>query len=276
MANLTTYSKDELIKYFFRTGGFTDASVSAINVSLHTGDPGLTGAANEVVGNGYARGGYGPSNTLWDNPAGQRFTSNANNIASFPAPSGGNWGNISHAAVWADTNPLFFGILTAPIAVNDGDAAPIIPAGTMILSLINAFTEYSAGIFLNHFLRNAAAPAHTAMYAAMHIGAPGTDNVFANEVNDSTYARSQRDPLDANWRDQLADDGETHNLAAIAYAAPDGTAWMAGQTISHFSLADALTNGNKLFQSALTSGKIVAGTDPAPEWEGQALKVIFA
>jgi hypothetical protein len=89
-------------------------------VSLHTADPGNTGA-NEVVGGGYAR--QGP--VAFAN-AGQNPTVASNTaIITYPAATA-NYGTISYFGLWTAAtggNFLGSGAVTLPIPINQGDSA---------------------------------------------------------------------------------------------------------------------------------------------------------
>jgi hypothetical protein len=67
--------------------------VAAQFISLHTADPGLTGAS-EVAGNAYARvatpGFIAPTLGVSTN----------GNVVTFPAPTPANWGTVTYAGVW--------------------------------------------------------------------------------------------------------------------------------------------------------------------------------
>lgn len=74
--------------------GKTSYAMPTAYVSLHTGDPGETGA-NECSGNGYAR--KSTAGSDW-NAASSGSISNANDI-TFATPTG-SWGTVSHFGIW--------------------------------------------------------------------------------------------------------------------------------------------------------------------------------
>ncbi len=94
-------------------GNNTSFAVAQVYVSLHTGDPGLTGA-NEVIGGSYAREAVSfgaASGGAMENDALVRFD-------SVPA------GTITHLGLWdaaSAGNFLWGGALTASKTQNDGD-----------------------------------------------------------------------------------------------------------------------------------------------------------
>lgn len=87
-------------------------------VSLHTADPGDTGA-NEVAGNGYARQGPVAFVNSGNNPTVAANTA----IVSFPTATN-PWGSVTNFGVWTDAATGTFlggGLLDAPKPVAAGD-----------------------------------------------------------------------------------------------------------------------------------------------------------
>jgi hypothetical protein len=99
---------------------------SAVYVSLHTADPGETGA-NEVTGGGYAR---------------QQVTFNAPSAGSMTNSNLLRWNNmpavtITHAGLWdaaSAGNPLWFGPLSAAVTLSAGSAFEI-AAGSLTVTI---------------------------------------------------------------------------------------------------------------------------------------------
>jgi hypothetical protein len=126
MADLSTFTADALRDLIFRTAaGMTKPG--ALNVSLHAGDPGATGA-NEVTGGSYARVARNPGDANWTDEVAAGTTKNVADIV-FPAPTA-NWGSITHAGIFDGSGNF---IARAPLAVaktvNNGDAAFKLLAG---------------------------------------------------------------------------------------------------------------------------------------------------
>lgn len=99
-------------------------------VSLHTADPGNTGAS-EVSGSAYARVGTVGFTNTGGNPTVAANTA----IVTFPAATG-SWGTVSHFGVWsAATAGTFFGsgALVTPKAVGNGDTARFL-AGALTIT----------------------------------------------------------------------------------------------------------------------------------------------
>jgi hypothetical protein len=89
-------------------------------VSLHTADPGNTGAS-EVSGGAYARQGPVAFTNAGNNPT---VASNSA-ILTYPAATA-SWGTIGYFGVWTALSGGTFqgsGALTTPKAVNSGDTA---------------------------------------------------------------------------------------------------------------------------------------------------------
>lgn len=102
---------------------------------------------------------------------------------------------------------------------------------------------------------------------------PDLDALNSNvtEVTGGSYARVQRNPLDANWSGASATDGLTDNVAAITFPAPTAN-W--GVIFGTF-IADAVTAGNALFWGALTAPKTVNNGDPAPSYAAGTFDITF-
>jgi len=100
-------------------------------ISLHTADPGNTGA-NEVSGFAYARVAGGTFNQSGNNPT------SATNAAAIEFPvATGNWGTITHFGVWSlVSGGTFYGgwALTASKAYTTDDIARFL-AGALTATL---------------------------------------------------------------------------------------------------------------------------------------------
>jgi hypothetical protein len=106
MAGMTDYLENKLVDHIFRATSFT--MPSTLYVSLHTADPGETGATAEVSGNGYVRAQLNPSTTNWRNTqnsgtGASTGTAGATKNAvavTWPTPTGAGWGTVTHFAIW--------------------------------------------------------------------------------------------------------------------------------------------------------------------------------
>jgi hypothetical protein len=122
--SVSTYERDNRLKVFRNTA--YPAIPTNYYVSLHSADPGLTGA-NELSGNGYARVAVAPGTGSWSAP-----TTNGSNreitnsgVITFPTASG-DWTAATHFGIWdaASAGNFFRGAaLAASKTVQDGDTA---------------------------------------------------------------------------------------------------------------------------------------------------------
>lgn len=130
--NLSTYLKNQLRNHLFRTATF--AKPTAIHISLHTADPGLTGA-NEATYAGYARVARAPLDANWSAPA-DGAVENAADI-QFPAPTTGQQ-TVTHFGIWdAATLGNFWGgaPLTNPRLLDSANPGPKFAVGALDATL---------------------------------------------------------------------------------------------------------------------------------------------
>ena len=130
MSSFSDYTENLLLNWLLTTNSATRPT--AWFVGLFTAAPSDTGGGTEVTGNGYARVATGTISI-----SGTATT--ATNAASieFAAASGGNWGTITHAAIFdASTggNMLAWAPLTTSRTINNGDVFRI-PAGSLTVTL---------------------------------------------------------------------------------------------------------------------------------------------
>lgn len=110
-----------------------------------------------------------------------------------------------------------------------------------------------------------------ALYVALHTADP-TDAGTGTEVSGGSYARVQRDPLDANWTAASATDGITTNAADITFPAPTAS-W---GIISHAAIWDAPTGGNLIGHGELAVAKTISNGDAAPRFPAGSIIITFA
>ena len=134
-----------------------------------------------------------------------------------------------------------------------------------------AMSDYLEGQIRAHIFRTATFTKPTTLYVALFTAAP-SDSGGGTEVTGGSYARVQRDPLDANWTAASATNGLTDNAAAITFPAPTAN-W---GSVTHWGIFDASTAGNLYFHGALTTPKTVNNGDPAPAFAIGALAITFA
>ena len=185
-------------------------------VSLHTGDPGTTGA-NEVVGTGYAR------KSISMSTSGSSTT-----LASWENTSDTSWGTITHVGLWYSTGPVYLGsaalsvskaalpgsIVSIPIGDLDITATGLTSAGRNYLVVVAAST--------NKYSENS---------IRLHTGDPG-DNGTANTLNNTLapgYAAAS-----ITWN--AASGGTITNSNKPLWANNSGSAW---PTVTHWSVDGA-------------------------------------
>lgn len=200
-----------LDKMFRNTG---DGHVNT--VSLHTGDPGTTGA-NEVVGTGYAR------KSISMTTGGSSST-----VASWENASGTSWGTITHVGLWYSTGPVYLGsaalsvpkaalpgsIVSIPIGDLDITATGLTSLGrSRLLAVSASITKYNIGAI------------------RLHTGDPD-DSGTANLLNDTLapgYAEAS-----ITWNPTSG--GTITNSNKPLWANNSGSAW---PTVTHWSIGSA-------------------------------------
>lgn len=130
MSAMTDYLENQLAKHLFRTGSYTKPTT--LYIGLFTSDPGELGAGTEVSGGSYARVALPPSDANWALADG--VVTNAVDV-TFMVPTA-SWGTVTHVGIFDQSNNmLFHGALTLPKLVNNGDTAPLFPAGTIVITI---------------------------------------------------------------------------------------------------------------------------------------------
>lgn len=129
MANLSNYLEKKLLDHANGVLAFT--MPTALYLALSTADPTDDGSGlTEPTGAGYAR------QPLAMNAADVNNASGNSTDVTFTA-SGGNWGTITHVAIFdaaTGGNMLWHGPMAAAKTINDGDSLTF-RAGDIILSL---------------------------------------------------------------------------------------------------------------------------------------------
>ena len=140
---------------------------------------------------------------------------------------------------------------------------------------MSQMSDYLEGQVRAHIFRTASFTKPTVLAVALCTAAPTDASTGATitEVSGGSYARVQRDPLDANWTAASSTDGLTDNAADITF--PTATAnW---GTVTHVAILDSVTlgAGNVLLWGALDVSKVVNSGDTFKFLAG-ALNVTFA
>ena len=130
MSSFTDYTENLVLNWLLTTNSATRPT--AWYVGLFTAAPSDTGGGTEVSGNGYARKATGTMTITGT-------TTTATNAAAieFAAASGGNWGTLTHAAIFdalTTGNMLAWAPLTTSRTINDGDVFRI-PASSLTVTL---------------------------------------------------------------------------------------------------------------------------------------------
>lgn len=130
MSSFTDYTENLVLNWLLTTNSATRPT--AWYVGLFTAAPSDTGGGTEVSGNAYARKATGTITV-----SGTATTATNSAAIEFAAASGGNWGTITHAAIFdASTggNMIAWAVLTTSRTINDGDVFRI-PASSLTVTL---------------------------------------------------------------------------------------------------------------------------------------------
>ena len=130
MSSFSDYTENLVLNWLLTTNAATRPT--AWYVGLFTAAPSDTGGGTEVSGSAYARKATGTITV-----AGTATTATNDAAIEFAAASGGNWGTITHAAIFdASTggNMIAWAALATSRTINDGDVFRI-PAGSLTVTL---------------------------------------------------------------------------------------------------------------------------------------------
>lgn len=117
---------------------------------------------------------------------------------------------------------------------------------------MGAFADYLEGKIVEHFLRNNSVTPPATVYVGLFESDPG-EAAGGTETSYTGYARQS-----AAWT-AIDASGDTKNSGVLTFPA-NGNA-SASVTITHIVLFDALTAGNRLFHTVMTSSKTLAVGD---------------
>lgn len=130
MSSFTDYTENLVLNWLLTTNSATRPT--AWYVALFTAAPSDTGGGTEVSGNGYARKVTGTMTIT-----GTATTATNAAAIEFDPASGGNWGTLTHAAIFdalTTGNMLAWAPLTTSRTINDGDVFRV-PASSLTVSL---------------------------------------------------------------------------------------------------------------------------------------------
>ena len=130
MSSFTDYTENLVLNYLLTANAVTRPT--AWYVGLFTAAPSDTGGGTEVSGNAYARKVTGTMTV-------SGTTTTATNAAAieFAPANGGNWGTITHAAIFdalTTGNMLAWAPLTTSRTINAGDVFRV-PASSLTVTL---------------------------------------------------------------------------------------------------------------------------------------------
>lgn len=130
------YLEAKILNWALRAGAMGSAPAT-VYVALHVGDPGDTGAANELTIGALAYARVAVSTTGgWSAPDTASSSSNVADV-TFPTAAGGDWGTVTHFSIWdaaSAGNCLFKDALVESRSVLSGDTFRF-PAGELVLTV---------------------------------------------------------------------------------------------------------------------------------------------
>ncbi len=136
---------------------------------------------------------------------------------------------------------------------------------------MSQMSDYLEVELRKHIFRTGSMTKPAALYISLHTANP-TDAASGAEVTGGSYARVQRDPLDANWSAPDSTGGVTANVAAVTFPAPTAN-W---GVVTHFGVWDAASAGNMVCYGALGTSKTINNGDAAPSFGAGSLVITFA
>ncbi len=128
--SFSNYLENKLLDHAL--GGGDYPRPANVYISLHTADPGETGANGEISGGDYARAAV--TNNATNFPAAVNGAKANGTVITFATPTG-DWGDITHGAIWdaaSGGNCLGSGALGTPKTINNGDTVTIPISGLSI------------------------------------------------------------------------------------------------------------------------------------------------
>lgn len=129
-----------------------------------------------------------------------------------------------------------------------------------------AMSDYLENKLMDYVFRGVAYTAPTTIYVALYTSAC-SDSAAGTEVSGGSYARPGLTTTTTNWaatngattttNPSTGTGGTTSNNVAISFATPSA-GW---GTVTHIGLIDAVTSGNMLVCTALTTSKTINSGD---------------
>ena len=131
MSALSNYLENALMNHLYKNTAHTPSA--SLYIALFTSDPAEDASGTECAGASYAR--IEMTSSDWSAVSNGQV-SNANQI-TFPTASAGDWGTISHAAIFdsgSGGNMYHYGALNSTVTLSTGDGF-LFAAGNLVLSL---------------------------------------------------------------------------------------------------------------------------------------------
>jgi hypothetical protein len=128
------YLEGQIIAHIFRTATFTKPT--GLWIALFTVTPTDAGGGTEVTGGSYARVARAPLDANWAAPVSGNGTTSNVAVVTFPTPTA-NWGTAVAVGIFDAVtvgNLLFWGPMTTPKTINNGDAAPSFNPGSIVIA----------------------------------------------------------------------------------------------------------------------------------------------
>lgn len=224
MSQLSDDAENKVLSLVLRNTGWT---VTNVYIALHTSSPGDTGA-NEVSAGWYAR------KAITFNAA---TTSGATNDGQvdFDEVTGSGL-TITHVSLWdADTsgNMIWWKALSSQRALSVG-ATPILADDALTVTAGGGFSNYLIPKIIDHALGTAAYTPAATVYLALYTSNP-TAADSGSEATLGDYARSA-----------IAFDAPSSGVTQNTDEEDFGTASSGPNTITHWGIRDASTDGNLL------------------------------
>lgn len=233
--SLSNYAENKALDLVLRNQTFT---ISSLYISLHTADPGETGA-NEVSAGWYARQTIAFAAADTGTPANGAVNTGT---PTFSAVTGSDV-TITHVALWDASsagNCLWVAALTASKLVPVGQVA-FIPASGINITAGGNWTNYMIPKIIDHITTVASYTPVATVYIALYAANP-TAADSATEFSTGSYARQ-------SMAFTAASSGATENTSDVTF--PTATADVG--VASYFVIKTASSAGNGLIYGALTS-----------------------
>lgn len=267
MSAVSDYLENLWLNYALRATAFT--SPTTVYISLHTADPGDTGA-NEV--NTTPEVWYARQSITFAAPSARAVSSNA--TVTYAQKSNVDALTITHFAIWDASsagNCLFADALSSSVGVAQNQTPKFNSGNVTITVDTGGMTNGHADDFLNHVLRNTTYTNPGDTFIALFTASPGDAGSATNEVAAGVNYNRQTMTEASDYN--AAAGGATANTNVETFSTPSGS-W---GTVTHFAICEAGTRAvaDLMFYAALDSSVAPANGDTV-EWAAGALDITLA